>query len=134
MVRVGLDTGIVGKPLQEKKDSQRASLLVLGAETIYSPFALRSFTDTVFALLRSKGQADGQNGAVDTGDSGAESSKSGPGRPVCIVAAKKLYFGVGGSLDDFVDLAREMGATVTELREEAQGVRRGVVKVVLGEV
>ncbi|KAI1767597.1 hypothetical protein GGR53DRAFT_100697 [Hypoxylon sp. FL1150] len=81
--------------------------IILGAETIYSPFALRAFTQTIFSLMeqeRAKGNA-------------AES----------LVGAKKLYFGVGGSLDDFVAGARELGANVEELRIETEGVRRGVV-------
>ncbi|KAF7559591.1 hypothetical protein G7046_g4557 [Stylonectria norvegica] len=85
-----------------------ASTLLLGAETIYSPFALKAFTETTFAIL----ERDGEAGAY--------------------VAAKRLYFGVGGSLDDFVQGARERGAVVTQLREETEGVRRGVVHCVLG--
>lgn len=84
--------------------------LVLGAETIYSPFALSSFTDTLLSIMRR--ERDDQ------------SSRSA----VAIVAAKRLYFGVGGSLDDFVDKVRELGVAVSTMREEAEGVRRGVVK------
>jgi len=84
--------------------------LVLGAETIYSPFALAAFAETVLSILRRE-QAE---------------------RPTCqatvIVAAKRLYFGVGGSLDDFVDRMRASGAAVQGLREETEGVRRGVVR------
>lgn len=84
--------------------------LVLGAETIYSPFALSSFTDTLLSILRR--ERDDQ-----------------PSRPaVAVIAAKRLYFGVGGSLDDFVDKVRELGVAVGTMREEAEGVRRGVVK------
>ena len=97
--------------------STDVNTLVLGAETIYSPFALESFSVTLMSILR-------------------RSDKSGSGSapvPVAtgIVGAKKLYFGVGGSLDDFVLRMRDSGATVTEIREEADGVRRGVVQCVL---
>ena len=85
--------------------------LVLGAETIYSPFALESFSVTLLTILR------------------REDSPSSTA--MAVVGAKKLYFGVGGSLDDFVQRMREAGATVTELREEADGVRRGVVQCLL---
>jgi len=47
------------------------------------------------------------------------------------VAAKRVYFGVGGSLDDFVEKVSQLGATVCLLREETEGVRRGVVKCTL---
>ncbi|KAI1412588.1 hypothetical protein F5Y13DRAFT_163044 [Hypoxylon sp. FL1857] len=82
--------------------------IILGAETIYSPFALASFTQTIFSLME---QEKAQGHAAEA-----------------LVGAKKLYFGVGGSLDDFVAKAREMGANVEELREETEGVRRGVVR------
>ncbi|PTB64078.1 hypothetical protein BBK36DRAFT_1124091 [Trichoderma citrinoviride] len=85
--------------------------LMIGAETIYSPFALQAFAQTVFAVL-DREQASGATAAA-------------------YVAAKRLYFGVGGSLDDFIELSRSKGATVTELREESEGVRRGVVHCVL---
>ncbi|KIH86703.1 hypothetical protein SPBR_08471 [Sporothrix brasiliensis 5110] len=88
--------------------------LVLGAETIYSPFALETFAVTLLSILRRDG------GPV-----------SAPATAKAIIGAKKLYFGVGGSLDDFVKRMREAGATVNELREEADGVRRGVVQCVL---
>lgn len=84
--------------------------LIMGAETIYSPFALASFTDTLLAMLDRERQGDANRLAV------------------AIVAAKRLYFGVGGSLDDFVDKIRDLGAVVSMMREETEGVRRGVVK------
>lgn len=84
--------------------------LVLGAETIYSPFALSSFTDTLISILQRERE-------VQVGQ-----------QAVAIIAAKRLYFGVGGSLDDFVDKIQELGAAVNMMREETEGVRRGVVK------
>lgn len=87
--------------------------LVMGAETIYSPFALSSFTDTLLSILRREREA-------------------GPSRQATsIIAAKRLYFGVGGSLDDFVDKMRDLGAVVSMMREETEGVRRGVVECAL---
>ncbi|KAL7930922.1 hypothetical protein V8C35DRAFT_130863 [Trichoderma chlorosporum] len=85
--------------------------LMVGAETIYSPFALQAFTQTVFTIL----ERESGSGAT----------------AAAYVAAKRLYFGVGGSLDDFIEAARSKGATVSELREECDGVRRGVVHCVL---
>ncbi|KAI1488273.1 hypothetical protein F5X96DRAFT_646431 [Biscogniauxia mediterranea] len=86
----------------------KASTVILGAETIYSPFALSAFTQTVFSLLQHE--------------------KARGNMAEALVGAKKLYFGVGGSLDDFVVQARDRGATVEQLREETEGVRRGVVR------
>lgn len=87
--------------------------LMVGAETIYSPFALQAFTQLVFSIL--------------------EREKTSNSKAAAYVAAKKLYFGVGGSLDDFIEAARSKGAAVTELREESEGVRRGVVHCILQE-
>lgn len=84
--------------------------LVMGAETIYSPFALESFASTLLAILEQQRQ-----------------SHPG-GQATAIIAAKRLYFGVGGSLDDFVDKMKSLGTAVETLREETQGVRRGVVR------
>lgn len=84
--------------------------LVLGAETIYSPFALASFTETLLAILRK------------------ERDTTPDGQAAAMVAAKRVYFGVGGSLDDFVSKMQNLGASVEALREESYGVRRGVVR------
>ncbi|KAH9888243.1 hypothetical protein F4778DRAFT_413806 [Xylariomycetidae sp. FL2044] len=86
----------------------KRSTVILGAETIYSPFALSSFTSTIFSLM--------------------EAEKAQQNTAEVLVGAKKLYFGVGGSLDDFVVKARELGAIVEQVREETDGVRRGVVR------
>ena len=84
--------------------------LVLGAETIYSPFALRAFYETLVEILqwehRTRPGSDAQ----------------------VLVGAKRHYFGVGGSLDDFVEMARGGGFVVEQLAEETDGVRRGVVQ------
>ncbi|EON96825.1 putative s-adenosylmethionine-dependent methyltransferase-like protein [Phaeoacremonium minimum UCRPA7] len=87
--------------------------LVMGAETIYSPFALASFTETLLSILQ------------------RERAEQRSRQAVAVVAAKRLYFGVGGSLDDFVEKIETLGVTVSLMREETEGVRRGVVKCVL---
>ncbi|KAK2689736.1 hypothetical protein QWA68_012305 [Fusarium oxysporum] len=92
---------------------QQMSTLLLGAETIYSPFALQAFLETLFLILEKEKKTDRNEAAA-------------------LVGAKRLYFGVGGSLDDFIDKARQKGARVEQLREEVEGVRRGVVQCVLG--
>lgn len=96
-----------------QQNGAASKTLVVGAETIYSPFALESFGETVLAILR------------------RERAQRPGGQAVAIVAAKRLYFGVGGSLDDFVDKTRSQGATVNTMREENEGVRRGVVQLFL---
>ncbi|OAA79936.1 hypothetical protein LEL_03422 [Akanthomyces lecanii RCEF 1005] len=102
-----------GIPGDVTDPSASAATLLLGAETIYSPFALQAFTEVAFSILQREG------------------AKHDTSPAVALVAAKKLYFGVGGSLDDFVDQARGRGGDITTLREEADGVRRGVVRCIL---
>ncbi|TDZ13141.1 Histidine protein methyltransferase 1 [Colletotrichum sidae] len=99
---------------QSKLDEpENLDALLLGAETIYSPFALDAFNEMVFAILS------------------REQRERGACQSQALVGAKRLYFGVGGSLDDFIDKARSKGTTVTKVREEAEGVRRGVVRCTL---
>ncbi|KAK4230674.1 hypothetical protein QBC38DRAFT_440715 [Podospora fimiseda] len=86
-----------------------AKTLVLGSETIYSPFALECFSSTLLSILQ------------------REHQERPSGNARAIIAAKRLYFGVGGSLDDFVDKMRGLGTTVDTLFEEPTGVARGVV-------
>ncbi|GAB0138251.1 hypothetical protein EsDP_00006488 [Epichloe bromicola] len=93
--------------IRGKPDAPSLSLL-LGAETIYSPFALQSFTEIVWSVLKREARIFSADASV-------------------WVAAKKLYFGVGGSLDDFVMNMQTRGAVVATLRQETEGVRRGVV-------
>lgn len=89
------------------------STLLLGAETIYSPFALAAFTEMTFSILEQ------------------EQKHTETRRTAAYIAAKRLYFGVGGSLDDFIDGARQRGGVIDSLREETDGVRRGVVRCTL---
>ncbi|KAK4170200.1 hypothetical protein QBC43DRAFT_1763 [Cladorrhinum sp. PSN259] len=86
-----------------------AKTLVLGSETIYSPFALECFSNTLLTILQ------------------RERQERPSGNARAIIAAKRLYFGVGGSLDDFVGKMRGLGGAVETLFEESTGVARGVV-------
>lgn len=99
---------------EQSQLSERHDLttILLGAETIYSPFALQAFTEVVLSILKRE----------KCGKTNCSSAW---------VAAKRLYFGVGGSLDDFVDGIQRRGASVAILREEVDGVRRGVVHCTL---
>lgn len=94
-------------------DASSQKTLIMGAETIYSPFALTVFTETLLSILSQERDAQPRRQAM------------------AFVAAKRLYFGVGGSLDDFVERIRDLGAVVNLVREETEGVRRGVVKCML---
>ncbi|KAK0121463.1 hypothetical protein ONS95_009757 [Cadophora gregata] len=92
-------------------DSRTSRLTIIGAETIYSPVALKSFAETLVGLLGSMPDEE----------------------RTALVAAKKVYFGVGGSMEDFCDIVRGHGCTVEQIREESDGVRRSVVEVKIAQ-
>lgn len=81
---------------------------ILGSETIYSPASLSAFAETIVALM----------GRVKTGKA--------------IVAAKRVYFGVGGSVDAFRENCANRGAVAYEMGFEGLetgGVRRCLLEV-----
>lgn len=87
--------------------SESARLTIIGAETIYSPAALRSFADTLASLLE----------------------KMPEGEKTSLIAAKMVYFGIGGTMEDFCNAVREKNLDVKQIRQESDGVRRAVVEV-----
>ena len=87
--------------------------LILASETIYSPSTLRPFTTLLMHLLPSIG---------------AENSNS-----KALIAAKEVYFGVGGGVDEFLHVLASMGGAaraVAGAGEEGRGVARVVLEVV----
>ncbi|KAL4802899.1 hypothetical protein BDV18DRAFT_145777 [Aspergillus unguis] len=90
--------------------------LVLASETIYSPASLRAFSETLLELLR-------------------RSSVSGGSR--ALIAAKKVYFGVGGGVDEFLAVLRGVSGGELEVEErmdvKSAGVGRLVLEIKLGQ-
>ncbi|PWW79268.1 hypothetical protein C7212DRAFT_288447 [Tuber magnatum] len=81
--------------------------LALGSETIYSPSTTPLFADVLLEALK-----------------GGEGSG--------LVAAKQIYFGVGGSVTDFVNLVRSKDSNVqirVVMEEKEVGVGRSIVKI-----
>jgi protein-histidine N-methyltransferase len=77
--------------------------LVLAAETIYSPASTNSFVDLLVLLLK-RGQM----------------SKA-------MLGAKRIYFGVGGSVDGLKEACRDNGAVASEIENHGvQGMDGGV--------
>lgn len=101
---------------EERRDSQT---LVLASETIYSPSSLGAFSETLLALL--------QRSAATT-----EASKSR-----ALVAAKKVYFGVGGGVDEFLAVLKEAShgsdVDVNEVDIISGGVGRVILEVAQDE-
>lgn len=90
-----------------KESSEHSkSRLILASETIYSPASVAAFTDTLLRLVQTNTKA------------------------TALVAAKKIYFGVGGGVDDFCRLLQERQldfATIMDVRDA--GVGRVVLQV-----
>lgn len=97
--------------LEMVPSSPDLNTFILGSETIYSPASLTAFTDAIVALM----------GRVKTGKT--------------MVAAKRVYFGVGGSVDGFREACAQRGCVAYEMEFEGLGdgsdggVRRCLVEV-----
>ncbi|KAL5365814.1 hypothetical protein BJX96DRAFT_19866 [Aspergillus floccosus] len=85
--------------------------LVMASETIYSPASLSAFSETLLALLRR--------------------STEGGGRSRALVAAKKVYFGVGGGVDEFLAVFRGLTGNGVHVQEQLDVKSEGVGRVVL---
>ena len=91
--------------------------LILASETIYSPSSLREFTQTVLSLLS-------QYNSVSC-------------KTLALVAAKRVYFGVGGGVDEFIAVLEDLGGCgrcVWDSSQEeggGQGVGRCILEVTL---
>lgn len=85
---------------------------MLTSETIYRTESLPSLT----AIMRGACNADVPKSVDDY---------------LCLVAAKVLYFGVGGGVAEFVRCVRDLdrGGTVETVWEKTQGVERRVMSV-----
>lgn len=84
--------------------------LVLGAETIYSPASTAAFVDIVVELLKRVKMAK------------------------AMIGAKRVYFGVGGSVDGLKEACREKGAVAYEIENHGvpgmeNGVGRALVEI-----
>jgi len=82
--------------------------LVLAAETIYSPQSTQAFVELVVQLMRRIKMAK------------------------AIVAAKRMYFGVGGSVDSLKEACAEKGAVAYEVENSGvRGMDAGVGRALL---
>lgn len=85
--------------------------LVLASETIYSPSSLTAFSETLLALLHRSTTASVRSRAL--------------------VAAKKVYFGVGGGVDEFLAVLRNACADELEVQRIEDIQSEGVGRIVL---
>jgi protein-histidine N-methyltransferase len=98
-----------------------SNLLILASETIYSPASTRNFSRTIVALLRTHQQRH------HTTNTGTRTAKAW-------VAAKKVYFGVGGGVDEFTrELELLGGKSIVIFETKDTGVGRVVLEITVEE-
>ncbi|KNG87888.1 hypothetical protein ANOM_003859 [Aspergillus nomiae NRRL 13137] len=85
--------------------------LILASETIYSPASLSAFSETLLALLHRPVHAGKRSRAL--------------------LAAKKVYFGVGGGVDEFLEVFNTVGGDGLDVRERLDVKSEGVGRIVL---
>ena len=86
------------------------NVLILAAETIYDLKSLPAFTNTLMNMLHSQ----------------RKTSRAW-------IAAKTLYFGVGGGVDAFVQEVKSRGGEIRQIMSIKQGVSRVVLEVTCPE-
>ena len=105
----GWSAAFVDLALSGRKEEDRT--LILASETIYSPASLAAFTETLLALLRRSTAPRANSRAM--------------------VAAKKVYFGVGGGVDEFLMVLRDFGNDEFHVDNSLDVKSEGVGRVVL---
>lgn len=97
-----------------------ANVLVLAAETVYEPKSLRAFVRTVRALISAGSDTDPEpEKAMGKGKGKGKGNEreKGKKRARALIAAKQMYFGVGGGVREFLDV---LGEEVEREREPAR--------------
>lgn len=89
--------------------------LILSSETIYRVSSLPS----LITLL--------QNATSQRAIAGVAEASSAP--PLCLIAAKVVYFGVGGGMESFTKAVEESGGHCQTVYETKEGVARKIIKI-----
>lgn len=90
--------------------TEKSTVLILASETIYSPDSLQSFAEVVMSVLQ------------------AAKRKGLPAS--ALVAAKRVYFGVGGGIDDLLAVLGGLGGYGQLVwQSDKEGVGRAIVEV-----
>lgn len=98
------------RPFDDPQGWEGVKTTVLASETIYSPSSIGPFTEVVLNVLEA---------AAVTGE-----------RAKALVAAKQIYFGVGGGVDEFRNvLERRGGSAAVVWASEGSGVGRVILEV-----
>lgn len=113
--------------------------VVLTSETIYRPESLRALVKVMHDACTVSGSLEEKTAMaqVKIGDANREQA-SGDGQYLCLVAAKRVYFGVGGGVAEFIKAVEEgestsmtesAGSKVETVWECTEGVKRIVMRV-----
>lgn len=108
--------------------------LLLASETIYSPASLTVFSETVLELLRrcSRGPAcDTVSVSISGNDDNTKSQRMSKSK--ALIAAKKVYFGVGGGIDEFLHVLyrRKKADEIVDTKQRVEVKTEGVGRVIL---
>lgn len=112
--------------------------VLLTSETIYRTASLRSLVDlmkraTADQDIKRREGANIEESASRLTLSDTANLKGLPGAPyLCLVAAKLVYFGVGGGVNEFVEAVEKASGRVQTIWERSRGVRRSIMRVVWG--
>jgi len=106
--------------------------IVLTSETMYRPESIPDLLDVLW-----KSHANPPSLTIDAILEGTVQEKLSLDDPICYVAGKVLYFGVGGGLPDFISGLEDprsskcsrRGGNYEVLKENPQGVVRKVLRV-----
>ncbi|KAL1854723.1 hypothetical protein Plec18170_004814 [Paecilomyces lecythidis] len=109
-----VELALTGQQGRSNNDARPWRTLILASETIYSPSSLGAFSETLLSLLRRCG-AGTTTGSKTRG----------------LVAAKKVYFGVGGGVDEFLAVLNQMAGAAVEVQQRVEVKTEGVGRVVL---
>ncbi|KIW83642.1 hypothetical protein Z517_02888 [Fonsecaea pedrosoi CBS 271.37] len=107
---------------QHQHSPKPTNLLILASETVYSPSSIKAFTETVLGILASHYRRFRAAPVIGRP----------PPPPRAWVAAKRVYFGVGGGVDEFVREVDRLGGrsrVVVDVKDA--GVGRVVLEVTL---
>ncbi|KAL6720742.1 hypothetical protein ACLMJK_002667 [Lecanora helva] len=99
-------------PLIDPYHLENMDIMFLASETIYSPSSIRSFVRVLSRVLRATRSAEGTTKAL--------------------IAAKRIYFGVGGGVDEFLKILEESHGSANSVWEsKGTGVGRVILEVVM---
>ncbi|KDQ10492.1 hypothetical protein BOTBODRAFT_190467 [Botryobasidium botryosum FD-172 SS1] len=117
---------IIHESDMERQNDQPLYDLVFTSETIYRLESLPS----LIRLLRAGTSTSSQSSVAETPERlRTLSSLSISQSPRCLVAAKLLYFGVGGGVDSFVQQVEQQGGKVQTVWEENEGLWRRIMRI-----